>query len=355
MSRTRTEQDLSPIFPVEGMLSIVIPVYNDEEVLEELHRRLIPVAEAVCHRYEVVFIDDASVDGSWEALTRLHQANPNLRLLKLGRNFGQDGAITAGLQAARGDFIAIMDSDLQDPPEDIFKLFEAMLAQDALMAIARWRTRKDSLFRRAGSRFLHALTNWITNIRHPIGLGVFRVMRRQVLEALEQMPERTSTTLSQLYWLGSEYAVVELDRDERHAGTSSYTLRKMVKLSFDRIFSYSIFPIQLSIVLGMLLTLASFATAGYFVAQKLWFGDILPGWTSLIVATLFLFGMNFLFLGILGEYLGRVFLETKARPRYVVSRVVESPPPENAPAREREMKPGATEAPSSGAGTKEGP
>jgi dolichol-phosphate mannosyltransferase len=314
--------------PYDLLLSVVIPVFNDQAVLPELHRRLVPVVESLCTRYELVFIDDASTDDSWPLLLDLHRAHPCIRLLRMSRNFGQDGAMTAGLKAATGDLIVIMDSDLQDRPEDIPKLVAALYHEDVPMAVARWKTRKDSLFRRTASRLLHAITNRITHIRHRPGLGVFRAMRREVLDTLDLMPERTSTSLSQLYWLGTGYAVVELDRDPRFAGTSGYTLGKLFKLSFDRIFSYSIFPIQVAIFLGLALFLASFLLGGYFVVQRLWLGYVQPGWTSLIVATLFLFGMNFLFLGIIGEYLGRVFLETKGRPRFVVSTSLDprSPP-----------------------------
>lgn len=304
-------------------LSVVIPVFNDQEVLRELWRRLLPVIRSLATEYEVVFVDDASTDNSWQVLKDLYRSHSHIRVIRLSRNAGQDGATTAGLKAARGEVIVIMDSDLQDPPEDIPKLIHAMERDDVSMVIARWKTRRDSLFRRTASRLVFAVTNRITQIQHQPGLGVFRVMRREILDALEEMPERTSTTLSQVYWLAPKYSTIELDRDSRFAGASGYTLRRMIKLAFDRIFSYSIFPIQMAIVMGTVLTLASFAGAAYFVAQRLWFRAVLPGWTSLIVATLFLFGMNFLFLGILGEYLGRVFLETKRRPKFVISTVLE--------------------------------
>jgi len=305
------------------MLSIVIPVYNDEEVLRELCRRLVPVAETLSDRYEVVFVDDASTDNSWGVLEELYRHNPNIRIAQMARNFGQDGAMTAGLKLSVGDLVVVMDSDLQDRPEDIPKLVQALFDKDVGMAITRWRSRKDSLFRVSASRLLHTVTSRITHLRHQGGLGVFRAMRREVVDSLDQMPERTSSSLSQLYWLGFDYAVVDLDRDPRYAGQSGYTLGKMVKMSLDRILSYSILPIQVAIFLGLGLFAASILAAIYFVGQHFFTENVLPGWTSIIVAVLFLFGMNFLFLGIIGEYLGRVFLETKRRPKYVISRVLE--------------------------------
>ena len=304
-------------------LSVVIPVYNDQEVLPELYARLAPVLRTLCPTYEIVFTDDGSIDHSFPVLRQLQAADRNIRIIKLARNFGHANAISAGLEHAHNDVVVIMDSDLQDRPEDIHKLLAAMIDKAAPMAVARWLTRKDSFLKVMASRFFHFVTNRITSLHHVPGLGMFRAIRKEIVEELKKIPENTATSVSLLYWMGYDYAIVDLKRDPRYAGSSGYTIRKMLKLSFDRIFSYSLFPIQLSSFIGAILGIASVSLAIYFLFQRIIMDNVVPGWTSIIVIVLFLFGMNFIFLGVVGEYLGRIFLEAKQRPRYVIESIFE--------------------------------
>lgn len=299
-------------------LSVIIPVYNDKEVLHELYKRLYTVLHTLCTTYEIIFIDDGSQDNSFRILRELQSKDENITVIKLTRNFGQADAITAGLEYVSAEVAVIMDSDLQDRPEDIEKLLDAMIEKDVPMAIARWVTREDSFFKVMVSRFFHFVTSEITNIHHVPRLGMFRALRKELIEELKKTPEKTATSLSLLNWMGYEYAIVDLNRDSRHAGASGYTIGKMLKLSLDRIFSYSLFPIQLSSIIGAIIGTSSIVLALYFLFQKIFLKNIVPGWTSLIVITLFLLGMNFIFLGIIGEYLGRIFLEAKQRPRYII-------------------------------------
>jgi dolichol-phosphate mannosyltransferase len=305
-------------------LSIVIPVYNDEEVLPELHRRLTPVLSELSATCEIVFVDDGSRDGSFRVLRELQKTDPRVRVVRLARNFGQANAITAGLDHARNDVVVLMDSDLQDRPEDIHRLVDAMLEKDVPMAIARWISRRDNVLKLAVSRLFYVVTNRITSLKREPRLGVFRAMKREVIEELKAIPEKTASTMSLMFWLGFEYAIVDLQRDARYAGTSGYTLRKMLKLSFDLVFSYSLFPIQVASLLGMILSVGSLLLAVFFVIRRLVLHAVVPGWTSLIVIVLFLFGVTFLFLGIMGEYIGRIFVEAKKRPKYVVAKVFEN-------------------------------
>ena len=306
-------------------LSVVIPVYNDEEVLPELHHRLTPVLNGLAAAYEIVFVDDGSRDGSFRVLRELQKNDARIRIVKLARNFGQANAITAGLDHARNDVVVLMDSDLQDRPEDIHRLIDAMLEKDVPMAIARWESRKDSVFKLAVSRLFYIVTDRITNLRREPRLGVFRALRREVIEELKAIPEKTASTLSLMHWLGFDYAIVDLARDARYAGTSGYTLRKMLKLSFDLVFSYSVFPIQAASFLGVTLSIGSILLAIVFILRKVVLHHVVPGWTSLIVMNLFLFGVTFLFFGLMGEYIGRIFIEAKKRPKYVVGKVFENP------------------------------
>lgn len=312
----------NPRYPFS--LSVVIPVFNDEEVLPELHRRLTPVLTELSARCEIVFVDDGSRDGSLRVLRELQKGDPRVRVVRLARNFGQANAITAGLDHARNEVVVLMDSDLQDRPEDIHRLIDAMLEKDVPMAIARWISRRDNVLKLAVSRLFYVVTNRITSLKREPRLGVFRALKREVIEELKAIPEKTASTMSLMYWLGFDYAVVDLHRDARYAGKSGYNLRKMIKLSFDLIFSYSLFPIQVASVLGVILSIGSLLLAAFFVIRKLVLHVVVPGWTSLIVIVLFLFGVTFLFLGIMGEYIGRIFVEAKKRPKYVVAKVFEN-------------------------------
>lgn len=302
-------------------LSVVIPVYNDETVLPELLKRLLPVLDGITNKYEVILVDDGSGDSSWDVICRLHSADKQIAGIKLMRNFGQQNSIAAGLDHARGDVIVIMDSDLQDPPEDIPRLLDALLQNDASMAIARWKSRKDGFFKRFVSKLFYAVSRKITKIRHEPNLGVFRAIRKEVVDELQKYPEKTSTTLSLLYWIGMDYVAVDLERDSRYAGRSGYNLKKMLKLTADRIFSFSMYPIRAAILAGTAIFGLSFLAGILLIIRRI-IGLVAPGWTSMIVLMLFLFGLSFLFLGVIGEYLGRIFLESKQRPKYIVKKVV---------------------------------
>ena len=303
-------------------ISVVVPIYNDQEVIAELHRRLRPVLEAITDRYELILIDDGSRDRSWEEMLKVRQANEHVRAVRLSRNFGQQSAIAAGLSLTSNDMIVLMDSDLQDRPEDIPTLIDALLADpQAMMAIAQWEERKDSRMKLAVSRLFQRVSNSITEIHTVPRLGIFRVMKKSVVEELRNFPEKTATTVSLLYYIGSRYVAVPLKRDARFAGKSGYNLSKMLALTFARIFSFSMFPIRMVTYMGAFLCIGSMVAALALVIYKL-VGNVVTGWTSMMVLMLFLFGLNFAFLGILGEYIGRIFLETKQRPKFMIGEIV---------------------------------
>ena len=303
-------------------ISVVVPIYNDQEVIAELHRRLRPVLEAITDRYELILVDDGSRDHSWEEMLQVRQANEHVRAVRLSRNFGQQSAIAAGLSLTSNDLIVLMDSDLQDRPEDIPTLIDALLADPhAMMAIAQWEERKDSRAKLAVSRLFQRVSNTITEIHTVPRLGIFRVMKKSVVEELRNFPEKTATTVSLLYYIGSRYVAVPLKRDARFAGKSGYNLSKMLALTFARIFSFSMFPIRMVTYMGAFLCIGSMVAALALVIYKL-VGNVVAGWTSMMVLMLFLFGLNFAFLGSLGEYIGRIFLETKQRPKFMIGEIV---------------------------------
>ena len=303
-------------------ISVVVPIYNDQEVIAELHRRLRPVLEAITDRYELILVDDGSRDRSWEEMLQVRRSNEHVRAVRLSRNFGQQSAIAAGLSLTSNDLIVLMDSDLQDRPEDIPALIDALLADgQATMAIAQWEERKDSRMKLAVSRLFQRVSNSITEIHTVPRLGIFRVMKKSVVEELRNFPEKTATTVSLLYYIGSRYVAVPLKRDARFAGKSGYNLSKMLALTFARIFSFSMVPIRMVTYMGAFLCIGSMVAALALVIYKL-VGNVVTGWTSMMVLILFLFGLNFAFLGILGEYIGRIFLETKQRPKFMIGEIV---------------------------------
>ena len=303
-------------------LSVVIPIYNDQEVIAELLRRLTAVLETIVSDYEIILIDDGSRDNSWAIMNEERTQREHLRIARLSRNFGQQNAIAAGLSLTTKDLIVLMDSDLQDRPEDIPVLIDALLEDpEATMAIAQWEERKDSRMKKAVSRLFQIVSNRITDIHQMPRLGIFRVMKKSVVDELRNFPERTATAVSLLYFIGHKYVAVPLKRDARFAGSSGYNLRKMLALTFARIFSFSMFPIRMVTYMGALLCLGSMLAACGLIIYKL-VGNVVTGWTSMMVLMLFLFGLNFAFLGILGEYIGRIFLETKQRPNYIIEQVL---------------------------------
>ena len=303
-------------------ISVVVPIYNDSEVIHELIKRLSPVLESITADYEIILVDDGSRDDSWLQMLAVRQANASIKAVRLRRNFGQQSAIAAGLSLTSKELIVLMDSDLQDRPEDIPVLIDALLADEkATMAIAQWEERKDSRFKLAVSRLFQRVSNSITEIHTMPRLGIFRVMKKSVVEELRNFPEKTATTVSLLYYIGSRYVAVPLKRDARFAGKSGYNLSKMLALTFARIFSFSMFPIRIVTYLGALLCVGSMVTALALIIYKL-VGNVVAGWTSMMVLMLFLFGLNFAFLGVLGEYIGRIFLETKQRPKFMIDEIV---------------------------------
>lgn len=303
-------------------LSVVVPIYNDQEVIAELLRRLTAVLETIVSDYEILLIDDGSRDNSWAVMNAERAQREHLRIARLSRNFGQQNAIAAGLSLTTKDLIVLMDSDLQDRPEDIPVLIDALLAdREATMAIAQWEERKDSRMKVAVSRLFQTVSNQITDIHQMPRLGIFRVMKKSVVDELRNFPERTATAVSLLYFIGHKYVAVPLKRDARFAGKSGYNLSKMLALTFARIFSFSMFPIRMVTYMGALLCIGSMLAACGLIIYKL-VGNVVTGWTSMMVLMLFLFGLNFAFLGILGEYIGRIFLETKQRPNYIIEQVL---------------------------------
>ena len=299
-------------------LDVVVPLYNDEEVIESLCETVFNTLQNKFQSIRMILIDDGSTDESYSVALRMRSVYDAIDVIKLAGNFGQHRAILAGLRSTNADLVAVMDSDLQDRPEHIPTLVERMLEDGTSLAIARRIRRVDSLRKRLFSRLFATTSNLLVPFKVDPHLGAFRVMRQSIVKQICEVKEHTGTPFSMLYSLRVPYSAVDLEREARTAGTTGYTFKKSLKLASDRIMTYSIKPIRLAIVLGIMFGLFSIAIAGYSIVNYILVDRVAPGWTSIVFVTSFFGGLNLLFLGILGEYIGRIYIESRGVPNYIV-------------------------------------
>jgi len=299
-------------------LDVVVPLYNDEEVIESLCETVFNTLQNKFQSIRMILIDDGSTDESYSVALRMRGIYDAIDVIKLAGNFGQHRAILAGLRSTSADLVAVMDSDLQDRPEHIPSLVERMLEDGTSLAIARRIRRVDSLRKRLFSRLFATTSNLLVPFKIDPHLGAFRVMRQSIVKQICEVKEHTGTPFSMLYSLRVPYSAVDFEREARTAGTTGYTFKKSLKLASDRIMTYSIKPIRLAIVLGIMFGLFSIAIAGYSIVNYILVDRVAPGWTSIVFVTSFFGGLNLLFLGILGEYIGRIYIESRGVPNYII-------------------------------------
>ena len=313
--------------PVEGpvRLSVIIPVYGARECLVMLHQRLVLALEPLVSSFEILMVNDASPDGSWEVIEELAARDPRVRGLDLSRNFGQHHAIAAGLDYARGEWAVVMDCDLQHPPEEIEKLYrKAMEGHD--IVLGRRSRRKDGFLKRAGSRFFMGLLGYLTGVRLDSTLSNFSIVSRPVIRELQTLREQNRSYPILLGWLGFGLALVDYEHAPRFTGRTSYTFPRLVRFAVESIISRSNKPLWLSIRFGFFLALGAFLYGGWLIFRNLRWGIPVPGWTSVIVLICFVGGLLFINLGILGLYMGKIFEQSKGRPLYVLRRTVNLSP-----------------------------
>jgi dolichol-phosphate mannosyltransferase len=299
-------------------LSVVIPMYNEEAVLPLLAARLRPVLDGLGDSYEVVAVDDGSTDDT-AALVHLMRATwPQLRLIRLRRNSGHQAALTAGLHRARGAYVVSLDADLQDPPETIETMLRVAQEQNLdIVYGVRSDRRTDSAFKRATAGLYYRAMRKIVGKKVPSGAGDFRLLSRTMIEALRDLPERTPVYRLLVPWLGFPSAEVPYVREKRAAGVSKYPLGKMIKLTADSVIGFTAAPLRIATWLGGIGALVcAVLTVRTLIAFAL--GETIPGWTSLFLALLFLGTLQLVCLGLLGEYVGRIFQSTQDRPAYFV-------------------------------------
>jgi dolichol-phosphate mannosyltransferase len=302
------------------ILSVVIPVLNEAPTILELTRR---IRQAVPENidFEIIFVNDGSTDGTAEILMNLARQDERIKSLHLARNFGHQAAFSAGLHAAAGDAVLLMDGDLQDRPEAI-PAFLARWREGYEVVYAVRGRRREGRLKRFGYRAFYRLLAAISQVDTPLDSGDFSLMDRRVVEILNAMPEQPRFLRGLRSWVGFRQTGVEVARDARYAGRPKYTLWRLVRLAFDGFFSLSYRPLQLASLLGLIVSAVALLLAVSLVVLKVVHGIPLVGWTSLMVCVLFLGGVQLVCLGILGEYVARVYDETRKRPPYVIASVV---------------------------------
>lgn len=302
-------------------LSVVVPCFNEEAVLDETHRRLSAACRAVVgNRYEIVYVDDGSRDGTWPMLSALSDADANVVAVCLSRNFGHQLALTGGLSLARGERILMIDADLQDPPELLGEMMARMDAGADVVYGERTEREGETAFKTASASLFYRFLNRLTDIDIPENVGDFRLVNRRVLDALMAMPEQHRFVRGLVAWLGFRQVALPYTRHARFAGETKYPLRKMLRLATDAITGFSIRPLRMSMLFAMMAFAVAFAIATYALVSWL-VGDTVRGWTSLTLVVSLFSGVQLLCLGIMGEYLGRMFMELKRRPLFVLREV----------------------------------
>lgn len=303
-------------------LSAVVPCYDEESALPELYKRVTAACKSVVgERYEIVLVNDGSSDRTWDEINRLCASDSAIVGVDLSRNHGHQLAVTAGLSLCRGDRILILDADLQDPPELLPEMFRLMDEGAEVVYGKRTVRIGESWFKRVTARIFYRLVNRLSDVDIPEDTGDFRLLSRRALDVLRQMPEQHRFIRGMVSWIGFTQVPIYYERPPRVSGNTKYPISKMIQFAFDGITGFSIRPLRLAAYTGAIVAFAALSLIVYIMWYYFSFG-VVRGWTSLLSIILFLGGAQMLFLGLIGEYLGRLFLEAKRRPLFVIKDIV---------------------------------
>ncbi len=304
------------------LLSIIVPVYNEQEVINETFKRLSGVFENYFMDVEYIFINDGSKDNTYLKLREIALANPCVRVINFARNFGHQIAITAGMDYAKGDAVVIIDADLQDPPEVILQMVEQWEQGYEVVYGKRLQREGETFFKKFTAKMFYRFLDSMTDVKLPVDVGDFRLIDRKVCDAMKCLPERSRYVRGLVSWVGFKQTSVEYRREKRFAGETKYPLKKMLKLAGDGIFSFSYKPLKLATFAGMLVSIISFIYLIVVLIQRFVKNDIASGWASSMAVSLFFNGVMLIVIGIMGEYVGRIYEEVKARPLYIVGELL---------------------------------
>lgn len=302
-------------------LSIVVPVYFEEAVLEMFYRRMIEALEPILNdfRLELIFVNDGSTDSSLEILQRLHMTDSRIKILNLSRNFGHQIAVTAGLDHAIGDLVVIIDADLQDPPEVILEMIDKWREGYKVVYGVRSRRKGESVFKLLTAKMFYRILGKLSDVKIPLDTGDFRLMDRVVVDALKNMREESRYIRGMVSWLGYRQIGIHYSRDPRYAGKTKYTLHKMIRFALNGITSFSEKPLVLAGWLGLFVTFLGFCLMIHILIGKLLHPEsVVNGWASLMGIIIFFGGVQLMTIGIIGQYVGRIYREVKRRPLYLL-------------------------------------
>ncbi|MHB8084694.1 MAG: glycosyltransferase family 2 protein [Dehalococcoidia bacterium] len=300
--------------------SVIVPVFNESDNINPLYNRLAGTMRAMGGTYEIIFVDDGSRDGSFQLMKRLNSENANVKVVRFTRNFGQQAAIFAGLCQAGGQVVITIDADLQNPPEEIPRLIQK-LDEGYEVALGVFKRPGEPIYRRAGSAF----AKWVlakTMPSIPTNLSGFRALKCEVVEQLKAVKEKNNFIDGMLCWMGFEVGVVEVIRNKRLAGKSKYNLFKLINLWFDMVVSFTNFPLKIAIAGGSLLGIIGFLLALFYFIRYLMDGSVVPGFATIVILLTVFSGVQLLCLGIMGEYIGRMNVEVKNKPQYVIREII---------------------------------
>lgn len=301
------------------IISVVVPVYKAENCLDELYRRLVAALETVTPDFEIVLVEDCGGDRSWEIIERLSAQDGRVKGIQFSRNFGQHYGITAGLDCCDGDWVVVMDCDLQDRPEEIPRLY-AKAQEGYDIVLARRGVRQDPPLKRFTSWLFYKVFSYLADIEYDAQTGNFRIMSRKVVENLRRMREQLRFFGGLVQWMGFPSASIDVEHAERFEGQTTYTFAKLWRLASETIIAYSDKPLRLAIRFGFMMAFVAFCYGVYIFSRALMYGSPIEGWSSLIVSLYFIGGIIISILGIMGIYLGKTFDESKKRPLYIIRR-----------------------------------
>lgn len=299
-------------------LSVIIPVFNEQANILTMYQRLQKVTEQLQVKAEYLFVNDGSRDQSMQVIKGLATSDERVKYIDFSRNFGHQVAVSAGLDACQGEAIVIIDADLQDPPELITDLYGKMQEGYAVVYAKRRNRQGEGAMKKLTARIFYRLLSRITNFDIPVDAGDYRIINRQVADILKQMPEQHKYLRGQIAWVGFNQSFVEYDRQERHAGQTGYTYRKMIRFALDGITSFSRFPLKVATIAGFVVSGITFLLMIYTLYSRLILKNYEPGWASLMMTILFIGGVQLIGIGIIGEYIGRMSDNVRGRPLYIV-------------------------------------
>lgn len=326
----RESAPAAPPAAVEKLrLSVVSPCFNEEGGIVEFYRRVSAAVHAAgIGAYEIVLVDDGSTDGTWERVAQLAAGDPRVVGIKLSRNYGHQAALTAGLARARGELVFILDSDLQDPPELLAPMRETLTSQRAEVVYGKRRSRKgETLFKRLSAASFYRLLDSMTETKIPLDTGDFRLMTARMAKLLTAMPERDRFIRGMVSWAGFKQVPYDYDRDARFAGETKFPLRRMIRFATDALLGFSLVPLRLAGLLGAAFFVALLGLLGYVAVSYLFF-DPAPGWTSMALIVLLTSAAQLITLGVVSEYVGRIYMDSKRRPLFIVEEITGEEPDE---------------------------